>query len=94
MELKLLLGNLCCVRQLKQLLVGSLEQQLEVLHRRRVAVLQTDEQALLNDAELLRAIIQLLIQGTKLNATAQVLIDELKVLLREKRTALSSAGSC
>ena len=36
----------------EQLLVSPLEEQLEVLHRRRVAVLEADQEALFDDAEL------------------------------------------
>ena len=64
-------------RERKYLRLCSLEQQLEVMQRRRVAVLQSHEEPLLDHAELVRALAELVVERVHLVAAAQVLIDHL-----------------
>ena len=80
-EGKLALGGLGGVGDLHELAVGPLEDQLQVGHRRRVAILEADEQTLLDHAELGRPLRKLLTLRLELRTAAQVLVDELKVLL-------------
>ena len=61
MERQLVLRRLCRVRQPNELFVGAIEEQLQVLQRRGVSVLQADEQPLLDDSELVRPLRQLLV---------------------------------
>ena len=76
-------GRVC---KLEQLIIGTLEEQLEVVQSHGIAILEADQQPLLDDTKLLSAVVEPVAQSVQFEATTQMLVDEVEILLPRAAT--------